>query len=231
MPNSLETIYENQLIEATKQNQTLVLRNYFRWKFLDLILVDLRSFLDDAHNNPKKGKSVRAITQSLNQYAKKAFNDDCKIRETGDLMEKAFLDMQDLAKSVLSGDVREKVNNAFHGSPRGKGFDFEKFLQTISKNALTKLMRSLEIEMRDYGHRSEGAGYADSRGPGSPVSKSMKAVWENPDFCKKQSEIFRGAWTPKRRENAAKIATGQMKNDPQKPFRMVAAREEKQGRD
>jgi len=187
--SNLEKIYEAQIAEATSQNQTLFLRNYFRWKFFDIVLDGLKNFLDDEHNNLEKGKSIRAITASLNLRARTISRE-----EFFDASTEAIRFTREFAESILCGDVYSKTQNAIDGSPRGRGFDREKFLSNVSRNAVENLMRIFEIEMRDEPKKFTGAGYSRSRGPGSRTSRSMKSKWNDPNFRAKQIGVIRSGW-------------------------------------
>ncbi len=187
--SSLEKIYEDQVAEATSQNQTLLLRNYFRWKFFDIVLSGLKNFLNDGHNNIEKGKSIREITKNLNSKTR-----EISENEFQNSIAAAIVATREFAESILRDDVRSKIQNAIDGSPRGRGFDVEKFLQNISKNAVENLMRNFEIEMRDESKKFAGAGYSRSRGLGSRTSRSMKLKWDGPEFRENQIAAIQSSW-------------------------------------
>lgn len=222
--SDLEKIYEGQLSEATPQNQTLLLRNYLRWKILDLILGNLKEFLDDAHNNPEKGLSVRAITDALNRHIQDVSIDEDMFQS---LFEKAVIATRKLITAILSVESYSKLDSALSGSPRSMRFNLANFLQKVSKNAVANLMQAFEIQMRGKDDKFAGVGYGKSRGPGSQVSQSMQKVWQKQDFRSSQSQVFADAWTPERQTAVSYCAAEQIHQNPDKPFRMLDARRRK----
>ncbi len=221
---ALEKIYEKQLAEATSQTQTLLLRNYLRWKIFEFVLGDLKKFLDDAHNNPEKGLSVRAITDLLNQNIRDASQDEDTFQS---LFEQALVPARRLAIAALSAEAYPKLDSALSGSPRSMRFNLEKFLQKVSRKAVVSLMQAFEIQMRSNNNKFAGAGYGKSRGPGSQVSQSMQKVWQKPDFRSSQSQVFADAWTSERQTTVSYCAAEQIHQNPDKPFRMLDARRRK----
>ena len=137
----------------------------------------------------QKGKSIRVITASLNSQARTISRE-----EFFDASTEAIRFTREFAESILCGDVYSKIQNAIDGLPRGRGFDREKFLRNVSKNAVENLMRVFEIEIRDESQKFAGAGYSRSRGLGSRTSRSIKSKWSDPDFRKKQIAAIRSNW-------------------------------------
>lgn len=222
-PPSLEDIYAWELEGATFQNRTLFLRNYFRWKFFDIILGGLRSFLDDEHRNPEKGKSVREITKTLSDRAEDFFQNSEK-DEIDALMTKLRAKMKELFEEVFSksDEAALVAQSAFYGSEKGGCFDAEKFLQTIAKNAVARLLGNLEIQTRKYNERHQGAGYTKAR----ENVRSLEPYWQDPNWKAKMKERFREAWQDNtaRKQAAASRAAKQMDDDPEKQQRMQAGR-------
>lgn len=224
---TLESLFEQEFVEATSQNQTLIVRTYLRWKIISAMVgvsfdCDLETFVDVLHH--AQGLSVRDIAKALSDIMSTFFADRHSFLENAIHIaeDRTDLILQDLQLDVAMR--RALIETALHGSPRpGYNFDLEHRLTHISKNAAERLMRLLQISMRDYSERHAGYGYRAKKR--TEMSRRSKANWRDPRKRSQMIAALIATWkVPHRKTRAAETARDQMTKDPDKVDRMLAGR-------
>lgn len=224
-PPTLEDAYGPNLEQLSSQAQILALRNFCRWKIVDMVLlnyelVELREFVDWRHN--ESGRSIRDITADLNELMRSFISNPDSQNALKEIIQAVKSEVQALLEDISFDyhEVVEKSESALAGSARKKmQFDLLHFVSNISKNALSKLFKVLEIPCRDYAHKWKGAGFHAKRkmlsqktlddATKARISESAQISWEN-NQPRRVEASYRAAYQMKDQEQQAKMQRGRL---------------------